>query len=467
MNAPDWIREAPPDDEVSRLRVPPHSVEAEQSVLGGLLIDANAWDRVADMLAPADFYRHENRTIFEAIGGLYNAGKTVDVITAHVALQEVGKAQDVGGLQYLNALAQSVPSAANMRRYAEIVRERALLRAIIAGSDEIATSAFNPQGKSVGDVLDRAQALFGDLGRTRRTRDPVHIGSLLQARVDRYGDLAAGNVVPGMSTGHARLDDLLCGLRAGLYVVAARPSVGKSSFAADIAQHVAEATGKPALFLSQEMQAGRVTDRAVARIGGIRLRSLITGRLSNDEWAALPPAVERLHAMPFHIDDEPAQKLASIRRKARGVKGLGLLVVDYLQLCGTDLKTDNRNLQIEQLTRGLKELSTELDIPILALSQLNRAVEGRANKRPNLGDLRDSGAIEQDADSVIFLWPARENADDKAAGVKQVGVGIDKNRDGELGDLYMQFRGAYQQWEESDYIPPSPVAGRRAEGGFE
>lgn len=453
-------------DEVATLRVPPHSNEAEQSVLGCILLDNAAFDAVADLLTERSFYVRSHGLIWTAIAEAIVACKPADVVTVFERLQVAGRANDAGGLAYLNSLAACVASVGNVRRYAEIVAGRALLRGVIAKADEIATAAF--QSHDAFGVVDQAQQAFTELGKARRTREPKPLAALAMQRCDRYSDLAAGNVPPGVSTGKPKLDDLLGGgLRAGLYVVAARPSVGKSSFSADIGMSLAESTGRPVLFLSQEMPEGRVADRCIARTGGIRLRALSDGSLSDAEWGRLTEAIDRFRSMPFLIDDEPAQRMAGIRRKARAVPRLGALVIDYVQLCGSDLKTDNRNLQIEELTRGLKALSTELDIPIIALSQLNRAVEARANKRPNLGDLRDSGAIEQDADVVMFLWNARENADDKRTGVRMVGCGIDKNRDGALGEMALEFRGAVQQWTESDWDPSQAPSRAASTGGFE
>lgn len=459
-------RDDMPADDVGTLRVPPHSADAEQHVLGCLLLDNATFDSVADLLTDRSFYAKAHGLIFSAVAELVMACKPADVVTVFERLQVTGHAADVGGLAYLNALAAGVAGVGNVRRYAEIVVGRAMLRAAIAKADEIATKAFSLT--DAAELVDQAQAAFSELGKTRRAREPKSLSALAAQRVDRYNDLAAGNLPPGISTGKPMLDNLLGGgLRAGLYIIAARPSVGKSSFSADIGMSIAEAYSRPVLFLSQEMPEGRVADRCVARTGGIRLRSLSDGRLSESEWSRLSDAVDRFNGIPFLIDDEPAQRLASIRRKARAVPNLAALVIDYVQLCGSDLKTDNRNLQIEELTRGLKALSTELDIPILALSQLNRAVEARANKRPSLGDLRDSGAIEQDADVVIFLWPARENADDKRQGLRMVGCGIDKNRDGALGELAFEFHGSVQQWAESEWSPSSASGPASNTGGFE
>lgn len=449
-----------PDDEVARLRVPPQSVEAEQSIIGGLLLDNRAWDLAAALLSESDFYRHDHRLIFATIGGLIGADKPADVITVFERLQAAGSADDCGGLAYLNALAQSVPSAANMRRYAEIVRERSVLRSVIGECDAIASEAFGR-----GDVralVDRIAAFASSLERRQVRRVPSLIGDLVAARIEQYERLQRGEEKPGISTGFDRVDDKLSGgLRAGLYILAARPSVGKSSLAQQIALHIAANTG-PALFLSQEMSRSRVANRAISRIGKIRMSALLNGQLSEAEWSQLAEASDTLRGLPFHVDDEPALRIGQIRAKARAIKGIKLLVVDYLQLCGSDLRGENRNNQIEEISRGLKALSTELDVPVLALSQLNREVERRASKRPSMADLRDSGAIEQDADVVLFLWPVREFKDQ---GRKILGLAIDKNRDGELGEMALELYGAHQHWYQSDadIAPPRAAA---AEGGF-
>ena len=454
------------DIPADQLRVPPHSTAAEQHVLGCLLLDNAAFDAVADLLTERSFYARQHGLVWTVVAEMVTACKPADVVTVFERLRAAGHAEDAGGLVYLNALVAGVTGIRNVRHYAEIVASRAVLRAVIAQADEIACEAF--KAGDAATLVDQAQASFAELGKFRRTREPKSLVALAVQRADRYSDLAAGNIPPGISTGKPMLDELLGGgLRAGLYVVAARPSVGKSSFSADIGMSIAEATQRPVLFLSQEMPEGRVADRCIARTGGIRLRALSDGSLSDAEWGRLSDAVERFRGMPFLIDDEPAQRLATIRRKARAVPKLAALVIDYVQLCGSDLKTDNRNLQIEELTRGLKALSTEMDIPVIALSQLNRAVEGRASKRPGLGDLRDSGAIEQDADVVMFLWPARESADDKRSGIRMVGCAIDKNRDGALGEMAFEFHGAVQQWAESEWDPRQAPVRAAGNGGFE
>ncbi len=458
-----WTEAVPAQGDT--LRVPPHSLEAEQSVLGGLLLDASAWDRAADILLEGDFYRSEHRLIFAAIGQLAMAMKAVDVITVFERLRVTAPASaDFGGLPYLNALAQSVPSASNIRRYAEIVRERATLRRLIAIADEQATAAFAPKGQTAGDLIARFSGELTGLQRQQLRSVPRVLGGLVVKQLDRYSALADGSVEPGIPTGFPGLDEMLSGgLRPGLYIVAARPSVGKSSFSQQIALTLAQA-GHPVLFLSQEMAESELADRALANVAGVSLTGLLTGRIHDDEWGRIAAGSDRLNGIPFHVDDQPALRLAEIRAKARSIPGLAALVVDYLQLCSSDLKGENRNNQIEEISRGLKALSKELCIPVIALSQLSRKVEERASKRPNMGDLRDSGAIEQDADVVIFLWPVRESPESKR---KVIGLGVDKNRAGSTGEQALEFYGPHQRWVESnaDISPISRTTART--GGFD
>lgn len=446
------------DDEVSALRVPPHSVEAEQSVLGGLLLDNRAWDRAGDLLTDADFYRLEHRLIYAAMGSMINANKPADVITVFEHLQVMGTAKDCGGLAYLNALAQSVPSAANIRRYAEIVRERAILRAVITVADEAATAAFNPQGRSAADVLGDVGAAISKLDRRQFRNAPRLMADIALQRLDHYTALEEGTTTAGWPTHIPRLDVVLNGgLRAGgLYLLGARPAVGKTSFAQHLAQVLASG-GLPTLFCSMEMGEAEIADRGVASMGRLSYGALLTGRMSQEDWNRASEAMEGLARLPLYVDDQPALTLRDVRFKAKSITGLKVLVIDYLQLmAGTGQKRDaNRNAEIEEISRGLKALAKELGIAVLALSQLNRAVEQRAVKRPTLSDLRDSGAIEQDADVVMFLWPVRELS---AEGRKIVGLGIDKNRQGRTDEFGLDFFGDTQRWGEStaDIRPPAP-----------
>jgi len=449
-------------DEVSNLRIPPHSVEAEQSVLGGLLLDNSAWDRAGNMLADGDFYRHEHRTIFAAIAGLINACKPADVITVFERLQQARKADECGGLPYLNALAQSVPSAANIRRYAEIVRERALRRTVISTAGDAATLAWSTD--DAGAAIDQIGTMFGDLQRMQVRKAPRSIADVAIGRLDHYTDLEQGSVVAGWPTGIDALDvKLNGGLRAGgLYILAARPSVGKSSLAQSVGLHLAGA-GLETLFLSLEMAESEVADRGVASAGRVSYSALLTGKMDGEHWGRASEAMDRLARLPFFIDDQGALTLRDIRAKAKSVKGLKVLVLDYLQLCAGTRRDGNRNADIEEISRGLKALAKELGCAVLALSQLNRNVETRASKRPNLSDLRDSGAIEQDADVVMFLWPVREL---EAEGRRIVGLGIDKNRQGRTGEFGLDFYGDTQRWSQSTAdIHQAPV--RAKVGSFE
>ena len=443
------------DDEVSVLRVPPHSIEAEQSVLGGLLLDNTAWDRAGDLLTERDFYRHEHQLAFGAIGALINANKPADVITVFEQLQRTGKGDDCGGMPYLNALAQSVPGSANMRRYAEIVRERSAWRALIAATGEASTLAWRADDYS--GTIDRITTMLGDLQRGQVRKMPRSIGDIAMERIDHYSDLEQGIATAGWPTHIPALDARLNGgfRPGGLYIVAARPSVGKSSFAQSIGQGQA-ADGRPTLFLSMEMIEAEVADRGVASAGRVSFSALLAGKMTTEDWSRSCESMEILGKLPFFVDEESSLTLRDIRIKAKSIKGLKVLIVDYLQLCTSTRRDGNRNSEIEELSRGLKALAKDLDIAVIALSQLNRDVEKRANKRPTLSDLRDSGAIEQDADVVIFLWPVREF---EGEGRRIVGLGIDKNRQGRLGEFGLDFHGDTQRWGEStaDIRPVVPT----------
>ena len=446
----DPTSSSPRDDEVARLRVPPHSVEAEQSVLGGLLLDNLAWDRAADLLTDSDFYRHEHKLIYAAVGALINAAKPADVITVFEQLQALGKAEDCGGLAYLNALAQSVPSAANMRRYAEIVRERAILRKLIAASDEIATTAFNPQGRPVTQILDEAEGKIFKIGEegSRQRQGFQSMDKLVVALLDRVNELHENGAeeVTGVRTGFYDLDRMTAGLQKGdLIVLAARPSMGKTAFALNIAEHVAVHEGLPVLVFSMEMGAAQLALRMVGSLGRIDQSGLRTGRLSDQDWERLADAVDRLRNVSVFIDETPALNSSELRARARRMARqfggtLGLIVVDYLQLMsgnggGSD---ENRATEIGEISRGLKALAKELQCPVIALSQLNRSVETRNDKRPMMSDLRESGAIEQDADVIMFIYRDEYyNKDSKEPGVAEIVIG--KQRNGPVGTVKLTF----------------------------
>ncbi len=434
---------------MARLRVPPHSNEAEQSVLGGLLLDNLAWDRAADLLTESDFYRYEHRLIFTAMGALINASKPADVITVFEQLQTHGKADECGGLSYLNALAQSVPSAANIRRYAEIVRERAVLRKLIGAADDIATQAFNTQGRAVSQILDEAEGRIFKIGEegSRSKTGFQGIDRLVADLIDRVNELAENGAedVTGVRTGFYDLDKYTAGLQKGdLLVLAARPSMGKTAFALNIAEHVAVHEGLPVLVFSMEMGASQLALRMVGSLGRIDQSNLRTGRLQNDEWERLSEAVDRLGRVQLFIDETPALNSAELRARARRMARqfggtLGLVVVDYLQLMsGNSSSEENRATEIGEISRGLKALAKELQCPVIALSQLNRSVESRTDKRPMMSDLRESGAIEQDADVIMFIYRDEYyNKESKEPGVAEIIIG--KQRNGPTGTLKLTF----------------------------
>jgi replicative DNA helicase len=441
--------EFPLDRQVAQLRVPPHSVEAESSVLGGLLLDNNAWDRVGDLLTDADFYRYEHKLIYAAVGTLINGSRPADVITVHEQLQSTGKADEIGGLAYLNALAQYVPSASNIRRYAEIVRERSILRKLVAASDEIATAAFNPQGRAVDQILDEAEQKVFNIGEegSRMKQGFQGLDTLVVQLLDRVQEMADNpNDITGVPTGFHDLDRMTSGMQAGdLIILAARPSMGKTSLAINIAEHVALNEGLPVAVFSMEMGASQLAVRIVGSIGRIDQTHLRTGRLSDDEWSRLPEAIERLRNVSLHIDETPGLTVSELRANARrlvrqcGGK-LGLIVIDYLQLMSVSsgMSDENRATAVGEISRGLKMLAKELGCPVIALSQLSRGVESRTDKRPMMSDLRESGAIEQDADVIMFIYrDDYYNKDSKEPGVAE--VIISKQRNGPTGTVKLAF----------------------------
>jgi len=448
--------EAMPDQQVAQLRIPPHSIEAESSVLGGLLLDNNAWDRVGDLLKESDFYRFEHRLIFTAVSTLINASKPADVITVYEALQSLGKAEEIGGLGYLNALAQYVPSAGNIRRYAEIVRERGILRKLVTASDEIATNAFNPQGKPVEKILDEAEQKIFNIGEegSRMKQGFQSMDTLVVDLLDRVQEMADNpNDITGVPTGFYDLDRMTSGLQAGdMVVLAARPSMGKTAFAINIAEHVALAEGLPVAVFSMEMGAAQLAVRIVGSIGRINQGNLRTGKLSDEEWPRLTEAIERLRTVSLHIDETPgltpSELRANARRLARQCGKLGLIVVDYLQLMSGSSASggDNRATELGEISRGLKMLAKELQCPVIALSQLNRSVEQRTDKRPMMSDLRESGAIEQDADIIMFIYrDDYYNKDSKEPNVAEVIIG--KQRNGPTGTVKLYFHKAQTRFE--------------------
>ncbi|QKO22035.1 replicative DNA helicase [Rhodoferax sp. BAB1] len=445
-----------PDRQIAQLRVPPHSIEAESSVLGGLLLDNGAWDRVSDLLGDGDFYRYEHRLIYGAISQLVNASRPADVITVFEQLQSQGKAEETGGLAYLNGLAQYVPSAGNIRRYAEIVRERAILRKLVAASDEIATNAFNPQGRPVATILDESEQKIFNIGEegSRMKRGFQSMDTLVVDLLDRVQEMADNpNDITGVPTGFYDLDRMTSGLQPGdMVVLAARPSMGKTAFAINIAEHVALNEGLPVAVFSMEMGAAQLAVRIVGSIGRIDQGHLRTGKLTDDEWPRLTEAIEKLRTISLHIDETAgltaSELRANARRLARQCGKLGLIVVDYLQLMsGSSGDNENRATELGEISRGMKMLAKELGCPLIALSQLNRSVETRPDKRPMMSDLRESGAIEQDADIIMFIYRDEYYTKDacKEPGVAEIIIA--KQRNGPTGVVKLAFLNKLTRFE--------------------
>ncbi len=436
------------DAQVAQLRIPPHSIEAESSVLGGLLLDNGAWDRVGDLLKDGDFYRYEHRMVFAAIGVLINGSKPADVITVFEQLQGQGKAEEIGGLAYLNSLAQYVPSAGNIRRYAEIVRDRSILRKLVTASDEISTNAFNPKGRPVSTILDESEQKIFNIGEEgARTKQGFQsMDTLVVDLLDRVQEMADNaNDVTGVPTGFYDLDRMTSGFQAGdMIVLAARPSMGKTALAINIAEHVALNEGLPVAVFSMEMGAAQLAVRIVGSIGRIDQGHLRTGKLTDEEWPRLSEAIEKLRTISLHIDESAgltsSELRANARRLSRQCGKLGLIVVDYLQLMsGSSGDNENRATVLGEISRGLKMLARELQCPVIALSQLNRSVEQRPDKRPMMSDLRESGAIEQDADIIMFIYRDEYYTKDacKEPGVAEIIIA--KQRNGPTGTVKLAF----------------------------
>jgi replicative DNA helicase len=444
------------DPQLAAVRTPPHSVEAEQSVLGGLLLDNSAWDRIGDRINSEDFYRHDHRLIFQQIARLIDQNRPADTVTVFEGLQGAGQAGDCGGLAYLNSLAQNTPSAANIRRYAEIVHERAILRRLVAVGEEIAVSALEPQGRDAKQILDEAEArVFRIAEQGARDRAGfVRLEPLLTRVVERIQELferSGGSDVTGVPTGFADLDSKTCGLQPGdLIVIAGRPSMGKTALALNIGEHVAIDLGMPVAVFSMEMGASQLALRMLGSVGRIDQQRLRTGRLTDEDWPRLSEAIERMHAAPLYIDETPAMNAlelrARARRLAREYKQLGLVVVDYLQLMSASAVGENRATEISEISRSLKALAKELKVPVIALSQLNRTVETRTDKRPVMSDLRESGAIEQDADVILFIYRDEVyNPDTSDKGVAEIIIG--KQRNGPIGRVNLRFGGEFTRFD--------------------
>jgi replicative DNA helicase len=447
----------PNDTQIEALKVPPHSIEAEQSVLGGLLLDNGAADRIADFLSGDHFYSDAHRLLYNAIMQLIGDNKPADVVTVAEALGSINKLDYVGGMSYLAALVENVPTAANIRRYAEIVHERAILRRLAAAGGEIAESAFHPLGRSVREILDHAETKVFEIAEhgARGQQGFQDIRPLLTQVVERIEFLYNRDNpsdVTGIATGFTDLDRMTSGLQEGdLIVIAGRPSMGKTSLALNIAEHIALVLKMPVAIFSMEMGATQLAMRLMGSVGRLDQQKIRTGRLTNDDWERLSGALGKLNDAPIHIDETPAMNALEVRARSRRLARqyggkLGAIVVDYLQLMQAVSDGENRATEISEISRSMKALAKELKVPVLALSQLNRSLEQRPNKRPVMSDLRESGAIEQDADVILFIYREEVyNPDTQEKGVAEIIVG--KQRNGPIGMVRLAFLGENTRFE--------------------
>jgi replicative DNA helicase len=450
-----FSRPVPGDAQIESLRLPPHSVEAEQAVLGGLLLSNSAWDRIGDLVSESDFYRQDHRVIWRCITRLVEDNKPADVLTVTEALKTTGEVQDVGGLAYLHQLASGTPSAANIRRYAEIVRERAIMRKLAEVGTSIADSAYSPAGRDAKQLLDEAETRILEIGESgNRTSESFATMSKLLAEVmTRLDELHKNpSAVTGKATGFHDLDERTAGLQDGdLIIIAGRPAMGKTSFALNIAEHVGLELKLPVLIFSMEMGGSQLGNRFLSSVARVDAQKMRTGRLETSDWDKLGMALGKLNEAPILIDEtaglNPMELRSRARRSWREYGGLGLVVVDYLQLMSPSSSgVENRATELGEISRGLKNLAKELQVPVIALSQLNRSVEQRTDKRPVMADLRESGSLEQDADLILFIY-RDEVYNKESANPGEAEIIIGKQRNGPIGTVVLTFLGQHTRFE--------------------
>lgn len=440
---------------VDPLKRPPHSVEAEQSIIGGLMLDNQAWDKVSTKVCDADFYRTEHRILFKSISGLAKKDQPFDVVTLLDALKSHNQLDDAGGEAYLFELANNTPSVANITAYADIVREKSVQRQLIAVATEIADSAYNPAGREVPELLDLAETRVFAIGeQTGGDGGPENIKSILVRAVEKIDALYHnGDAITGLATGLSDLDEMTSGLQpSDLVIVAGRPSMGKTTLVMNMAEHAAIKSNKPVLVFSMEMPADSLAMRMMSSLGRIDQHRIRTGKLDDEDWPRVTSAVHMLSEAPLFIDDTPALSPSEMRARSRRLAkehgALGLIVVDYLQLMKVPgFNAENRTAEISEISRSLKSLAKELQVPVIALSQLNRSLEQRADKRPVMSDLRESGAIEQDADLICFIYRDEVyNEDSPDKGTAEIIIA--KQRNGPIGKVRVAFLGKYTRFED-------------------
>ena len=442
------------DYEMEALKVSPHSIQAEQSVLGGLMLDNQTWDSIADKVVESDFYRKDHRLIFKTIERLAEKQEPFDVITLSESLSAIGELTTVGGLAYLGTLAKDTPSAANIVAYAKIVRDKAILRQLIHVGTDISNSAFNTEGRDTAELLENAERQVFHIAEQRQRGQGgfTAIKSLLAQAVDKIELLyEQEGSITGASTGFSDFDEMTSGLQpSDLIIVAGRPSMGKTTIAMNMAENVAIKGDKPVAVFSMEMPGDSLAMRMMSSLGRIDQHKVRTGKLDDDEWPRLTSAINLLAETKLFIDDTPALTPTEVRSRARRLMRehgqLGLIVLDYLQLMQSPASGENRVQQISDISRSLKALAKELNVPVIALSQLNRNLEQRPNKRPVMSDLRESGGIEQDADVIVFVYRDEVyNPDSPDKGVAEIIIG--KQRNGPIGTVRLTFLGQYTRFE--------------------
>jgi len=442
-----------------RLKVPPNSIEAEQSLLGGLMLDHKSWDKVADVVTAGDFYRKDHKLIFAAIASLAEGANPSDVVTVSEYLDNRGELEAAGGLEYLATLANETPGAANARSYARILRERSMLRSLISAGNEISGAAFATDGRSAAEIVDEAERLVFEIAESgaRGKSGFKPLKEILPAAVDRIDLLhQSDGDITGISTGFSEFDKLTAGLQPGeLIIIAGRPSMGKTTLAINIAENAAIGAKVPTAIYSMEMPSQQLAFRMISSLGRVDQTHLRTGRFPDEDWSRINTAVQLMSDAPIFIDDTAGLSPTEIRARARRLQrehGLGLVVIDYLQLMTVPGSKENRATEISEISRSLKALAKELSVPVIALSQLNRSVEQRTDKRPVMSDLRESGAIEQDADLIVFIYREEVyNQDSPRKGMADITIA--KQRNGPIGDFPLTFVGRYTKFE--NWVPNS------------
>ncbi|MFT6431882.1 MAG: replicative DNA helicase [Halopseudomonas sp.] len=450
------------DLQASALKIPPHSIEAEQAVLGGVMLENTTWERVVELLSEPDFYRHDHRLIFRALASLAARNQPFDVVTLAEELDREGLIDQVGGLAYLGQLAKNTPSVANISAYTHIIRERSTLRKLISTSSNIADSAFNPKGKQANAILDEAERQIFAIAESRpKTGGPESVTNLLTKAIDKIDTLFnSDGAITGLSTGFTDLDEMTSGLQpADLVIIAGRPSMGKTTFAMNLVENVVLRYDKAVLVFSLEMPGDSLVMRMLSSLGRIDQSKVRAGRLDDDDWPRLTSAVNLLNDRKLFIDDtaglSPMEMRARARRVVREHGEIGMIMIDYLQLMQIGGTSENRTNEISEISRSLKALAKEFNAPVVALSQLNRSLEQRPNKRPINSDLRESGAIEQDADVIMFVYRDEVyNADTQDQGIAEIIIG--KQRNGPIGNIRLAFLGKFTRFEN---LAPGSYAG--------